>query len=93
MGDHHARCFREGWLCRVRAGKFSLGLVSSRSRREGSAWSIWKVETASVHCLLRTIRRKGKERGRVLEVHAGKAKGRRLPFCLVLVSGFLLVFF
>lgn len=70
-------------MCHMRAGKFSLGLVSSQSRKEGSAWSIWKVETASVHCLLRTIKGKGKERGRVLEVHAGKAMKR----------GFLIVWF
>lgn len=52
-------------MCNMRAGKFSLGLVTNQSSREGSGWSIWKVDTASVDCFLRTIKRVEKERGRV----------------------------
>lgn len=85
---------KKGWLCRMRAGKFSLGLVSSQSRREGSAWSICKVETASIHCLLRTVKRKGKERGRVLAVHADKAtEMKEFSFSLALVLVFCLYSF
>lgn len=74
----------------MRAGKFSLGLVTDQSSREGSGWSIWKVETVSVACLLRTVRREGRERGRV----AVRGMGRALKswfLCLVLV--FACVFF
>lgn len=71
----------------TRAGKCSPGLVTNQSSREGSGWSIWKVETASVDCLLRTMRREGERQGGSWRYMKGHDKV--VYFCL----GFLLVFF
>lgn len=76
-------------MCNMRAGKFSLGLVTNQSSREGSARSIWKVETASVYCVLRTIKRERKGRGRVAVRGIRRASKR---WFLFVRSWFLLVF-
>lgn len=66
-------------------GNFLLGLVANQSFREGGEWGIWKVETGSIDCLLRTVRREGKDRhtGAVRSTWVGSQKGDSFLFDLV----------
>ena len=61
-------------------------MVTKQSGRESSGWSIWKVEMASVDCLLRTIKREGKERCRLeSEVYVGQERSFLLFIYLLIV--------
>lgn len=75
----------------MRAGKFSLDLITDQSSGEVSGWSIWEGETtASVGYLPKTTRREGKERYRVVVRGIWEGQEKVVSFGLIWFS---LVFF